>query len=170
MYAPIMTVMVTYTSLTGHRILWRRQAFHGSFVCPSSYRCFSYWRRELSTVVTFIVGNNGWIHPVYSVTFTAYPCYKIRIYFQATGSRLGTLFQSFSAMAAGIIIGFVFSWQLTLLILAFAPFIMLAGFVEMKIYTGNNTDRKSSEEAGKVTASFWWINTTCVYLPPIILL
>jgi len=70
---------------------------------------------------------------------------------QATGSRLGQVFQAISSIGVGIIIGFVFSWELTLLLLAFAPLVIISGFIEMKVVSGNSSDlKKAFEEAGKV--------------------
>lgn len=73
---------------------------------------------------------------------------------QATGARLGTLLQSFASIGCGLTIGFVYSWKLTLFIVAFAPFIMVAGFLQMKVFTGTaDGDMDKLEEAGKVRHS-----------------
>jgi ABC-type bacteriocin/lantibiotic exporter with double-glycine peptidase domain len=54
-------------------------------------------------------------------------------------------------MGTALVISFVFGWKLTLLILAFIPFIAVGGFVEMKIMAGvSNRDKEAVEEAGKV--------------------
>jgi len=69
----------------------------------------------------------------------------------ATGIRLGLILQNFSSLAAGLIIGFIYSWQLTLLIIAFIPFIIAGGFLESRLITGfASKDRKALENAGKV--------------------
>ena len=71
---------------------------------------------------------------------------------QATGSRLATFCQSMSSIGAGIIIGFIYSWELTLLILGFAPFMLASGFIQMKVLSGNAGDKKTAlENAGKVS-------------------
>lgn len=68
-----------------------------------------------------------------------------------TGVRLGTMLQVMSAVVAGIVIGFIYSWQLTLGLLAFAPILLLAGVMEMKMWTGQDTlDKELYENAGKV--------------------
>lgn len=68
-----------------------------------------------------------------------------------TGSRLGTMFQSLSSLGCGLVIAFIFSWKLTLGILAFVPFIMLAGLLQMKMMGGQaGTNQKSLESAGKI--------------------
>ena len=69
----------------------------------------------------------------------------------ATGVRIGTMLQNFSALAVGIILSFVFAWQLTLLILAFVPFFVAGGFLQSYLMTGfADKDKKSLENAGKV--------------------
>ncbi|CAF1001909.1 unnamed protein product [Adineta steineri] len=69
----------------------------------------------------------------------------------ATGIRLGILLQSFCSLAGGLIIGFIFSWQLTLLIMAFIPLIMAGSFLESRLMTGfASKDKKALENAGKI--------------------
>ncbi|CAF1014116.1 unnamed protein product [Rotaria sordida] len=69
----------------------------------------------------------------------------------ATGIRIGLMLQNLSSLGAGIIIAFVFSWQLTLLILAFVPFMVIGGFLQSRLMTGfASKDKQSSEDAGKV--------------------
>ena len=54
-------------------------------------------------------------------------------------------------MVCGLTIGFVYSWELTLLLLGFGPFMVIGGFVQMKMMTGNKKkDKEAMEEAGKV--------------------
>lgn len=65
--------------------------------------------------------------------------------------------QSFAGIAAALAIGFVFSWQLTLIILAFAPFMMIAGIVRTKMIFGKGKGTESNEaleQGGKVTMTF----------------
>jgi len=69
----------------------------------------------------------------------------------ATGSQLATIFQSMAAILIALGIGFVFSWQLTLLICAFAPFMLIAGAMQMKVMQGNKkADDEAMLEAGKI--------------------
>ncbi|XP_064648001.1 ATP-dependent translocase ABCB1-like isoform X1 [Lineus longissimus] len=69
----------------------------------------------------------------------------------ATGVRLGSILQSISNMGTALIISFIYGWKLTLVILAFVPFIAVGGFVEMKIMAGvSNKDKEAVEDAGKV--------------------
>ena len=61
------------------------------------------------------------------------------------------LIRAVSSLAVGCIIGFVYSWQLTLVFLAFAPFLVLVGMIEMKMMQGTGeSDKKALEIAGKV--------------------
>jgi ABC-type multidrug transport system fused ATPase/permease subunit len=69
----------------------------------------------------------------------------------ATGIRIGTMLQTLSALGGGIIISFVFSWQLTLLILAFVPFMVAGGFLQTRLMSGfASKDKETFEDAGKV--------------------
>jgi ABC-type multidrug transport system fused ATPase/permease subunit len=69
----------------------------------------------------------------------------------ATGIRLGTMLQNLVALGTSIIISFVFSWQLTLLVLGFFPFLIAGGFLESRLTTGfASKDKQTFEDAGKV--------------------
>ncbi|KAK6172116.1 hypothetical protein SNE40_018066 [Patella caerulea] len=69
----------------------------------------------------------------------------------ATGIRLGMVFQNVAAMLTAIIIAFIYGWKLTLVILAFVPFIMLAGAIQMKVLAGvAGKNKEALEGAGKV--------------------
>jgi ABC-type multidrug transport system fused ATPase/permease subunit len=73
----------------------------------------------------------------------------------ATGIRIGLTIRNVVSLSAGVIISFVFSWQLTLLILAFIPFMIAGGFLQNQLITGNAVKHKEAEEnAGKVCPSF----------------
>ncbi|CAF3471282.1 unnamed protein product [Rotaria socialis] len=70
----------------------------------------------------------------------------------ATGVRLGLTIQNLAALGTGIIISFIFSWQLTLLILGFVPLMVIGGFLQSRLMTGfASKDKKAFENAGKVT-------------------
>ena len=72
------------------------------------------------------------------------------------------MLQSLSSIGAGIGIGFAYSWKLTLLIIAFAPFILMSGFIQMKVVAGNKeANRAAMEGAGKVSTR---IAITYVYV------
>uniref|UniRef100_X2B039 Bile salt export pump n=1 Tax=Capitella teleta TaxID=283909 RepID=X2B039_CAPTE len=69
----------------------------------------------------------------------------------ATGTRLGTAFQSMASVGAGIVIGFVYSWKLTLLILGFLPFLVVGGILQMKVMQGySGKGQEALEGAGKI--------------------
>lgn len=68
-----------------------------------------------------------------------------------TGVRFGTILQHSLSMIVGIIIGMIYSWQLTLLELAFVPLMVFGGIVRIQLT--NRFARKNKEileEAGKV--------------------
>ncbi|CAF2682116.1 unnamed protein product [Rotaria sp. Silwood2] len=70
----------------------------------------------------------------------------------ASGVRIGLMLQNIAALGTGIIISFVFAWQLTLLIFAFIPFMIAGGFLQNRLMTGfASKDKKAMEDAGKVT-------------------
>ncbi|CAF3631938.1 unnamed protein product [Rotaria sp. Silwood1] len=70
----------------------------------------------------------------------------------ATGIRIGTMLQNIANLGVGIILAFIYSWSLTLVMLAFVPFMIVAGFLQMYLLTGfTNNDKKALENAGKVT-------------------
>ena len=59
--------------------------------------------------------------------------------------------RSISSLLGGIIIGMVYSWKLTLVFMAFAPFIVATGFIEMTLMKGSaQADKEALETAGKV--------------------
>jgi len=68
---------------------------------------------------------------------------------QATGIRLGTLVQSVSGIGTGVIIAFVYSWELSLFILGLVPFIAVGGYLEMKVLSGLS-GKEALEGAGQV--------------------
>jgi len=68
---------------------------------------------------------------------------------QATGVRLGMVIQSLSSILTGIVIAFIYSWELALFILGLAPAFLVAGFLEMKMYSGFASSEEL-EGAGQV--------------------
>ena len=64
------------------------------------------------------------------------------------------MLQNFASLGTGIIISFIFSWQLTLLVLGFVPFMIVGGFLQSRLMTGFATkDKQANEDAGKVCSS-----------------
>ncbi|XP_028674145.1 ATP-dependent translocase ABCB1 isoform X2 [Erpetoichthys calabaricus] len=70
----------------------------------------------------------------------------------AGGSRLALGIQSICTLLLAVIIAFVFSWQLTLLILACIPFLVGASLVRMKSVAGHaSKDQNALEASGKIS-------------------
>ncbi|XP_065929444.1 ATP-dependent translocase ABCB1 isoform X3 [Magallana gigas] len=68
----------------------------------------------------------------------------------ASGAQLGTMLQNFANIGTGVIIGFVYGWQLTLVILAFIPIIGIAGVLQMQLLEGvSGQNKEALEESGK---------------------
>ena len=69
----------------------------------------------------------------------------------ASGVRIGIMLQNFITVGAGILIGFIFSWQLTLLIIAFLPFIVFGAIIQIRLITKfAKSDKESLENAGQI--------------------
>ncbi|CAF1123167.1 unnamed protein product [Rotaria sordida] len=69
----------------------------------------------------------------------------------ASGVHFGIIFQSLLSMISGIFLGFAFSWQLTLLIMAFLPFLLLGSISRIRLTARfERKDNKILENAGKV--------------------
>ncbi|CAB3983659.1 Multidrug resistance 1 [Paramuricea clavata] len=69
----------------------------------------------------------------------------------ATGPRMGTIASALVTAAGSLAIAFISGWKLALVILAFVPFMIFGGMMEMKAYfQGNAGNLINSEEAGKV--------------------
>lgn len=68
-----------------------------------------------------------------------------------TGIQFGLVAEVVFNIVVAIIIAFIYSWQLTLLVLAFVPLLGVAGVIEWKLYAGGSDEsRKDLEQAGKV--------------------
>ena len=72
---------------------------------------------------------------------------------QATGTRLGTLLETFIALGLSLIIALVYSWLLTLVLLTLVPVMLVAGFLQLKALTGHaGANKVALEQAGKVSS------------------
>ncbi|XP_056340958.1 ATP-binding cassette sub-family B member 5 isoform X2 [Oenanthe melanoleuca] len=70
----------------------------------------------------------------------------------ATGSRLALMTMTVVTLVTAIIVAFVYSWQLTLLVLACIPFVAGANAVNASSMAGHAAeDQKALEEAGRIS-------------------
>ncbi|XP_016941168.4 multidrug resistance protein homolog 49 isoform X1 [Drosophila suzukii] len=69
----------------------------------------------------------------------------------ATGARVGTMLQAMSTLVVGMVVGFVFSWQQTLLTLVSLPLLCLSIYLEGRFIMKSAQEAKASiEEASQV--------------------
>lgn len=70
----------------------------------------------------------------------------------ATGVRLGFALMNIANLGVGIIIAFVYSWPITLLIIAFIPLLIIGGIFQMKALAGFAESNKTTiEQAGAIS-------------------
>ena len=88
----------------------------------------------------------------YTISLMAYIMLCFFLSIKATGSRLGTFSQAITSIGTGIVIGLIYSWKLTLLILAFAPPILVGGVLRARMMGESYSSRskKALGESGKV--------------------
>jgi ATP-binding cassette subfamily B (MDR/TAP) protein 1 len=69
----------------------------------------------------------------------------------ASGIRVGLMLQNVVTIGGGIVIGFIFSWQLTLLIIAFLPLIVFGAFIQIRLIARfSKKDQERLADAGQV--------------------
>uniref|UniRef100_K1Q4F4 ABC-type xenobiotic transporter n=1 Tax=Magallana gigas TaxID=29159 RepID=K1Q4F4_MAGGI len=69
----------------------------------------------------------------------------------ATGTKIGQVLESLAVLTTALIVAFIYSWNLTLVILAFMPLMIGVGVVQSRLVAGfAKGDKKAMEEAGKV--------------------
>ncbi|XP_076407695.1 ATP-binding cassette sub-family B member 5 isoform X3 [Peromyscus maniculatus bairdii] len=70
----------------------------------------------------------------------------------AATSRLGIIMQDVTNTVLSVLISFVYGWEMTLLILSFAPVLAVTGMIETAAVTGfANKDKQELKRAGKIT-------------------
>lgn len=70
---------------------------------------------------------------------------------KATGQRIGTVVSSLSTLVLSIGIGMFYHWKLGLVALAFAPFLLVASYMEIKLMEQQNMgNAKALEKSTKI--------------------
>ncbi len=73
----------------------------------------------------------------------------------ASGVRFGYILEYVFASGVGVIIGFVYTWQLTLPIAAFIPLVLFGGILQIRLTARfARKDKEILEDAGKVCEFF----------------
>ncbi|XP_002933334.2 ATP-binding cassette sub-family B member 5-like isoform X1 [Xenopus tropicalis] len=69
----------------------------------------------------------------------------------ATGSRLGLVAENVVGIILTVVIAFVYGWEMSLLAIAMAPFVVIAGMLEFTAVAGFATrDKKQLQRSGKI--------------------
>ncbi|CAH8570333.1 unnamed protein product [Schistosoma bovis] len=77
-----------------------------------------------------------------------------------SGSQLGFIIEAVALIAMSFVVSFIYSWQLTLLILAFYPLIVIGGFFQMRTLSGSSNIQNANEAmriAQEVTGSSYTV-------------
>ena len=70
----------------------------------------------------------------------------------ASGVQFGLILQNIFSLGVGIILGFAYSWRLTLVTMAFIPFLSFGGILQVRLSVRFAKDTKLVvEDAGKVS-------------------
>ena len=80
---------------------------------------------------------------------------------------MGSIVQSIANLGTAFVIAFIYGWKLTLLIVAFLPFIMIAGALQMKLLQGvaGNYDSAVFLPSQDLVANFGRALLICTFLP-----
>ena len=70
-----------------------------------------------------------------------------------TSTAIGALITSAVNLISGIIIGFIYSWRLSLVMLGLSPLMVIGGFMEAKLQTGFNQGLDEAYKASSVIVS-----------------
>ncbi len=88
--------------------------------------------------------------------------FNVIFFLQATGIRIGTMLQNFSNLGVGLLLAFYFGWSLTLLILAFIPFMIIAGYLQTYMMTGF-ADKVCRQKRKRRWIKMFWVFRTRVH-------
>ena len=72
-------------------------------------------------------------------------------YLQVTGSRLSSMIETLTSLVLALIIAFIYSWVMTLFMVAIIPVLIIGGVVQGRILSTNIArSKKALENAGMV--------------------
>ena len=72
-------------------------------------------------------------------------------FFKVAGTQLGIILQYMATIVGALIIGFMFSWKMSLFIFALLPIMLVGGLMQMKMMQGiAGTNQEAMRSAGKV--------------------
>ncbi|CAH8564127.1 unnamed protein product [Schistosoma guineensis] len=62
-----------------------------------------------------------------------------------SGAQLGFIIEALALIIMSLVIAFIYSWQLTLVVLAFYPIIVIGGYLQMRSMSGKGKSRNDTE-------------------------
>ncbi|CAI2729850.1 unnamed protein product [Schistosoma spindalis] len=62
-----------------------------------------------------------------------------------SGAQLGFIIEALALIIMSLVIAFIYSWQLTLVVLAFYPIIVIGGYLQVRSMPGKNKSKKDTE-------------------------
>ena len=88
----------------------------------------------------------------------------------ASGFRLKTLVESVASLLTGVVVAFIFGWQLAFVILAIVPIIGLSAGIQMKFASGFSVSAEGHKGEAQVKCFIYMfyekLNLFCSFPPP----
>ena len=74
----------------------------------------------------------------------------------ASGFRLKTIVESMAGLLTGLVVAFIFGWQLALIIIALVPIIGFAAGIQMKFANGFSVSNESQKGEAQVETAYYF--------------